>query len=168
MRIVVASAQVPFITGGAETLARGLLSALRGAGHAAELVTLPFRFFPTAEVERAMHVWEGENFAQLNLYEPDLVVCLTFPAYGLVHPRKVTWLMHQHRAAYEHSTGVTCPRAAASRFRRGCRHALRKRRGSTRRRSFIRRSNLRNCTAPTPCLTSSCPAGSRPASGRNC
>lgn len=98
MRIVVASVQVPFIAGGAEILARGLVDALRAGGHATELVTLPFRFFPGAEVERAMTVWEGEDFSRLNLYEPDLVVCLKFPAYGLSHPRKVAWLLHQHRA----------------------------------------------------------------------
>jgi glycosyltransferase involved in cell wall biosynthesis len=98
MRIVVASVQVPFIAGGAEILARGLVDALRAGGHVTELVTLPFRFFPGAEVERAMTVWEGEDFSRLNLYEPDLVVCLKFPAYGLAHPRKVAWLLHQHRA----------------------------------------------------------------------
>ena len=31
----------------------------------------------------------------------DLVICLKFPAYCVSHPRKVVWLLHQHRAAYE-------------------------------------------------------------------
>ena len=101
MRVAVATVQVPFISGGAEVLAAGLLTALRRAGHVSEIVTLPFRFFPDAEVDRAMRVWEEEDFARLNLYEPDLVVCLKFPAYGLRHPRKTTWLLHQHRPAYE-------------------------------------------------------------------
>jgi glycosyltransferase involved in cell wall biosynthesis len=101
MRIAVATVQVPFISGGAEVLAAGLRDALRRAGHVAEIVTLPFRFFPDAEVDRAMHAWEAEDFTRLNLYEPDLVVCLKFPAYGLQHPRKTTWLLHQHRPAYE-------------------------------------------------------------------
>jgi glycosyltransferase involved in cell wall biosynthesis len=97
MRIVVATVQVPFITGGAELLAQGLTAALRAGGHAAETVTLPFRFFPPEEVARAMRAWQDECFTRLNLYEPDLVVCLKFPAYGLVHPHKVAWLLHQHR-----------------------------------------------------------------------
>lgn len=101
MRIVVASVQVPFVAGGAELLAQGLVGALRGAGHATELVTLPFRFFPVDEVDRAMRAWEAEDFARLNLYEPELVICLKFPAYGLAHPRKVAWLLHQHRSAYD-------------------------------------------------------------------
>lgn len=97
MRIAVASVQVPFITGGAEILAQGLVAALRESGHQVDLVTLPFRFFPPDEVTRAMQVWEDENFRRLNLYEPDLVVCLKFPAYGLAHPRKTAWLLHQHK-----------------------------------------------------------------------
>jgi glycosyltransferase involved in cell wall biosynthesis len=101
MRIVVASVQVPFIAGGAELLANGLVAACIKSGHPTELVTLPFRFFPPAEVARAMEVWEGEDFGHLNLYEPDRVICLKFPAYGLRHPRKVHWILHQHRAAYD-------------------------------------------------------------------
>jgi glycosyltransferase involved in cell wall biosynthesis len=97
MRIVVATVQVPFIAGGAESLAQGLTDALRAAGHPTEIVTLPFRFFPPDEVARAMRVWESETFTRLNLYEPDRVVCLKFPSYGLEHPDKIAWLLHQHR-----------------------------------------------------------------------
>jgi glycosyltransferase involved in cell wall biosynthesis len=106
----VASVQVPFISGGAEMHARGLVEALRAAGHPTELVTLPFRFFPDAEVARAMEVWASENFAHLNLYEPDRVICLKFPAWGLRHPDRVAWVLHQHRAAYE----LASPDAGAS------------------------------------------------------
>jgi len=101
MRIVVATVQVPFIEGGAQLLAMGLVTALRAAGHTAEIVTLPFRFLPDSEVERAMQAWEREDFEHLNWYEPERVICLMFPSYGLRHPRKTAWLLHQHRPAYE-------------------------------------------------------------------
>ena len=101
MRVAIATVQVPFLTGGAEALAEGLRAALVAAGHRAEIVTLPFRFFPAAEVERAMRTWESEDFMRMNLYEPERVVCLKFPAYGLAHPAKALWLCHQHRSAYE-------------------------------------------------------------------
>ena len=101
MRVAVATVQVPFVAGGAEILAQGLVTALRSAGHPTELVTLPFRFFPVTEVERAMRAWADEDFTQLNLYEPDVVICLKFPSYALRHPRKVAWLLHQHRDAYD-------------------------------------------------------------------
>ena len=101
MRILIADVQVPFISGGAEALASGLLHACRSAGHEAELVTMPFRFFPDSEVIRAMQSWDEENFNELNGYSAEIAVCLRFPAYCLDHRRKVVWLPHQHRAFYD-------------------------------------------------------------------
>jgi glycosyltransferase involved in cell wall biosynthesis len=101
LKVAIATVQVPFVTGGAEALAEGLRRAIAAQGHAVDIVTLPFRFFPAAEVGRAMQSWEAEDFMALNLYEPDRVVCLKFPAYGLAHPSKSLWLCHQHRSAYE-------------------------------------------------------------------
>jgi glycosyltransferase involved in cell wall biosynthesis len=101
VRVAIATVQVPFLSGGAEALAEGLRAAIARHGHPVELVTLPFRFFPPAQVERAMRTWEEEDLTQLNLYEPERVVCLKFPAYGLRHPSKSLWLCHQHRSAYE-------------------------------------------------------------------
>lgn len=101
MRIAIAMAQVPFLAGGAEALAAGLRRALLARGDEAEIVTLPFRFFPAEEVRRGMRAWEAEDFTSLNMYEPELVIGLKFPAYAARHPRKVLWLLHQHRAAYE-------------------------------------------------------------------
>jgi glycosyltransferase involved in cell wall biosynthesis len=101
MRILIATVQVPYLSGGAEALAHGLEAGIAACGHSVETVTLPFRFFPPAEVERSMRVWESEDFTRLNMYEPDRVITLKFPAYGLRHPAKALWLLHQHRAAYE-------------------------------------------------------------------
>jgi glycosyltransferase involved in cell wall biosynthesis len=101
MRVAIATVQVPYLSGGAEALAEGLKAAIAKHGHPVEIITLPFRFFPAQQVERSMQVWEGEDLTRLNLYEPDRVVCLKFPAYGLQHPAKVAWLCHQHRSAYE-------------------------------------------------------------------
>jgi len=101
VRVAIATTQVPFLSGGAEALASGLREALARRGHEAEIVTLPFRFFPAEEVSRGMRAWEAEDFMRLNLYEPHHVICLKFPAYGLAHPKKSLWLCHQHRAAYD-------------------------------------------------------------------
>lgn len=101
MRVAIATVQVPYLAGGAEALAEGLKAAIATLGHPVETITLPFRFFPAGEVRRAMEVWESEDFSRLNLYEPDRVICLKFPAYGLKHPSKSLWLCHQHRSAYE-------------------------------------------------------------------
>ncbi len=101
MRIAIATVQVPFISGGAEALARGLSDACKLAGHDVETVTMPFRFFPDSEVTRTMANWEAENFANINGYNPDVVICLKFPAYYLSHHNKVVWLLHQHRSVYD-------------------------------------------------------------------
>jgi glycosyltransferase involved in cell wall biosynthesis len=101
MRVVISDIQVPFISGGGEALADGLLQACRRAGHETELVTMPFRFSPDSEVVRTVASWEAENFGDLNGYAPEVVICLRFPSYCLSHPRKVVWLLHQHRAFYD-------------------------------------------------------------------
>ena len=33
--------------------------------------------------------------------DADLVIATNFPSYFVAHPRKVVWLFHQHRAAYD-------------------------------------------------------------------
>ncbi|MEN6604527.1 MAG: glycosyltransferase family 4 protein [Bryobacteraceae bacterium] len=48
-----------------------------------------------------MDFWETENFADINGYNPDSVVCLKFPCYYLHHSNKVVWLLHQHRSVYD-------------------------------------------------------------------
>ena len=101
MRVAIADVQVPFISGGGEALAQGLLHACRRAGHETELVTMPFRFSPDTEVVRMLTSWGEENLDDLNGYAPDVVVCLRFPTYCLSHHRKVVWLLHQHRAFYD-------------------------------------------------------------------
>ncbi|MFB8791989.1 MAG: glycosyltransferase family 4 protein [Potamolinea sp.] len=101
MRIAVTTVQVPFIRGGAEILAEGLVKAIREAGHEVDEITMPFRFYPVSEVKRSMDLWESENFEYMNGYTMDVVICLKFPTFYLKHPNKVTWLIHQHRAVYE-------------------------------------------------------------------
>lgn len=104
MRIVIASIQVPFVFGGATYLAQDLREQLRLRSHTAELVTLPFRFSPPKQIERSIEIWQGEDFDELNMIEPDLVIPLTFPSYYCKHARIRPWLMHQFRSAYEFYT----------------------------------------------------------------
>ena len=101
MRIAIATVQVPFQTGGAFLLAKHLEAALVNAGHHATQITAPFRFQPDAQIERSMSQWQSEDFTDLNFVEPELVIPLSFPAWGLRHPNKRAWVLHQHRAAYE-------------------------------------------------------------------
>src|SRR5947207_8912680 len=48
--ILIATTQVPFTKGGAELHAEGLRRALCAAGYNAEIVALPFKWYPPAEI----------------------------------------------------------------------------------------------------------------------
>ena len=96
MRVAVVNTQVPFVRGGAEQLADGLVGALRSAGHEVALVRLPFKWYPDARILDHMLA------AQLTrIPDADLVIALKFPAYLVSHDRKVLWILHQHRQAYD-------------------------------------------------------------------
>ena len=56
-RVLVLESQTPFVHGGAEILARELLTALRGHGYEAELVSIPFRDSPREELMAHAAAW---------------------------------------------------------------------------------------------------------------
>jgi glycosyltransferase involved in cell wall biosynthesis len=101
MRILVCHPQPPFMSGGAETHANGLVRALRAEGHEAEMATIPFRWAPPIELVHQMAMWRSLDIAEANGIDVDLVVAMKFPAYLVRHPRKIVWLIHQQRTAYE-------------------------------------------------------------------
>src|SRR6266542_4787097 len=101
MRIAVCHPQTPFVRGGAETHTESLVRALRVAGHDAEMVTVAGKWYPATELVHQMAVWRSLDIAESNGLPIDAVVALKFPAYLVPHERKVVWLIHQHRTAYE-------------------------------------------------------------------
>src|SRR5262245_51541730 len=101
MRVLVATVQVPFVRGGAEVLADGLLQALLEAGHQAELVRLPFKWYPPERIPEQMLACRLLDLTEVSGQGVDRVIGLKFPAYLVRHPAKVLWLLHQHRQAYE-------------------------------------------------------------------
>ena len=101
MRILVCHPQPPFMSGGAETHANGLVRALRAEGHEAEMATIPFRWAPPRELVHQMAMWRSLDIAEANGIDVDAVVAMKFPAYLVRHPRKIVWLIHQQRTAYE-------------------------------------------------------------------
>lgn len=101
MRIAVCHPQTPFVRGGAETHAEQLVLALRQAGHEAELVQVAGKWYPGAELVHQMAVWRSMELSESNGLPIDVVIPLKFPAYLINHERKIVWLIHQHRTAYE-------------------------------------------------------------------
>ena len=99
--ILVCEAQVPFVHGGAEVHVRELTRELRARGYEAELVSVPFKWYPKEEILPHAAAWRLLDLSEANGRPVDLVIASKFPTYFVRHPNKVAWLIHQYRAAYE-------------------------------------------------------------------
>jgi glycosyltransferase involved in cell wall biosynthesis len=102
MRVVVAAPQVPFVHGGAELMAEDLVAALRARGHDAELVTVPFKWYPGTRVLDQAFLWRRVDLTESDGRAIDRVIATKFPAYCVRHPNKVAWVLHQFRQAYDY------------------------------------------------------------------
>jgi glycosyltransferase involved in cell wall biosynthesis len=100
-RVLVCTAQVPFSSGGAERHAEGLVRELGVLGHEAELVRLPFKWYPRAEILTSALAWRLLDVSEADGKRVDLVIPMKFPSYLVRHENKVVWLIHQFRQAYD-------------------------------------------------------------------
>jgi glycosyltransferase involved in cell wall biosynthesis len=100
-RVLVCSAQVPFASGGAERLAAGLVRELKEEGHEAELVQLPFKWYPRPEILLSAMAWRLLDVTEADGKQVDLVIPMKFPSYLVRHSNKVVWLIHQFRQVYD-------------------------------------------------------------------
>jgi glycosyltransferase involved in cell wall biosynthesis len=98
---LVCAVQAPFVTGGAEILVGELRDNLARRGFRVEVVELPFRGDPKGSVLRQALAWRLLEVREADGGPVDLVVPTKFPSYLVRHPRKVAWLFHQHREAYD-------------------------------------------------------------------
>ena len=101
MKIAVCLPQVPFVRGGAEILADGLVEQLQERGHEATLVTVPYRWYPNPRVLTDAMIWRLVELDESHGRPIDMVIATKFPSYAVRHPNKVVWLVHQFRQAYE-------------------------------------------------------------------
>lgn len=101
MRVGVVRTQVPFVTGGAERHAAGLVNALRQYGHEACEITLPFKWYPVETLTDSILSAKLTDLSQAEGVPIDMMIGLKFPAYLARHPNPVFWLIHQHRQAYD-------------------------------------------------------------------
>ncbi len=101
MRIIIATVQVPFIRGGADAHAEGLRDALLASGSEAEIVAVPFKWYPPETILDHMLACRLLDLTEVAGTPIDLLIGLKFPAYLISHPKKVLWILHQHRTAYD-------------------------------------------------------------------
>src|SRR5918999_4990230 len=101
MRIAVCAPQVPFVRGGAEIFAEKLVDELRARDHEAELVTVPFKWYPGTKVLSQAFLWRLLDLEESDGRPIEAVVATKFPSYCVRHPNKRVWVLHQFRQAYE-------------------------------------------------------------------
>ena len=101
MNIAICASQVPFVRGGAEVLVDGLAEALEAHGHRVAVVALPFKWYPKEQLLKTALAWRLLDLTEANGVPIDLVICTKFPTWAVRHPRKVAWVVHQHRQAYD-------------------------------------------------------------------
>jgi glycosyltransferase involved in cell wall biosynthesis len=101
MKIAVCRPQVPFARGGAEIFTDDLVAELRARGHDADLVTVPFKWYPGERVLTQALLWRLLDLEEADGRRIELVIATKFPSYVVRHPNKVVWLVHQFRQAYE-------------------------------------------------------------------
>ena len=78
-----------------------LVAELRGRGHEADIVSVPFKWYPGSRVLTQAFLWRMLDLEEADGQTVDLVIATKFPSYVVRHPEKRVWLIHQFRQAYE-------------------------------------------------------------------
>jgi len=99
--VLVCAVQAPFVVGGAEILVSELRVQLGRRGFRADVVNVPFKWYPVSELVRQALAWRLLDVTESNGVTVDLVIPTKFPSFLVRHPCKVAWLFHQHREVYD-------------------------------------------------------------------
>jgi glycosyltransferase involved in cell wall biosynthesis len=89
------------MSGGAEILTADLQSNLIKRGFDAEIISLPFKWYPAYEVINSALAWRFIDIEEVGGEKIDLVIGTKYPSYAVKHSNKIIWLFHQHRPAYD-------------------------------------------------------------------
>lgn len=101
MKILVLANQVPFLPGGADYHVEGLLENLKKRDHETVCLRFPFDFSSYGQMSSLMEFCESQDMNYLNGVKIDRLISMQFPAWGVQHNDHRSWVMHQHRVAYE-------------------------------------------------------------------
>jgi glycosyltransferase involved in cell wall biosynthesis len=100
-RILICTAQVPFVRGGAEIMVEALEHELSRRGWPVEVVRIPFQWEPKEEILKGYLAWQLLDLTMADGRPVDLVITAKFPSFAARHPHKVVWLVQQFRQAYD-------------------------------------------------------------------
>lgn len=97
---MIVNTRVPFVRGGAEALEKGLIKALKDAGHQVDTI-------------RILDNWSSHEYILKMILEarlldvetlplpPDRVIAIKFPSYYIKHNNKCVWFLHHYRQFYD-------------------------------------------------------------------
>ncbi|MBN1551432.1 glycosyltransferase family 4 protein [bacterium] len=100
-RIIICAVQIPFVKGGAEKHIDSLYQELLRRNFDVDVVRIPFKWYPPRQILNDALAWRFIDLTQSNGLPVDLVITTRFPSYCLRHPRKIAWVLHQHRQVYD-------------------------------------------------------------------
>jgi glycosyltransferase involved in cell wall biosynthesis len=99
--VLVAAVRTPFLSGGAERHVERLTQELRVRGVDAELVTMPLFDRTHADLVKSALAWRLGEFTRFAGRDVDALITTRFPTFVARHPRKIAWVIHQHRPVYD-------------------------------------------------------------------
>ena len=100
-KIAITFPYVPFFSGGAELHVASLREKLCARGYQAEIVSIPFKWYPVEELWEQQLMWKMLDIKESNGEKIDLMIGTKWPSYLAKHDNKIMWLIHQHREAYD-------------------------------------------------------------------
>lgn len=101
LNILILSVQTPFTRGGAEILVEQLCKEIALSGHNVDIISLPFNALPKEDLIKQIAMWRALDLQNFGGKKIDLAIATKFPSYMARHPKKVVWMIHQHRQLYE-------------------------------------------------------------------
>ncbi len=101
MKIALCTVQVPFVRGGAEYLCDNLYNEMIKRNFEIEYIKIPFKWYPPQQIISNSLIWKLLDLSESNGTKIDGVITTKFPSYLVAHRKKVVWLIHQHRSAYD-------------------------------------------------------------------
>jgi len=100
-RILICAVQIPFVSGGAENHIESLSKQLKARNFEVDIVKLPLKWYPPRQIINDAIAWRFLDLTESYGLPIDLVIATRFPSYVVQHPRKIAWVLHQHRQVYD-------------------------------------------------------------------
>jgi glycosyltransferase involved in cell wall biosynthesis len=122
-RIAVITSGQPFGGGGHAAIARGLVQALRDAGHRAEVVLTPQNRFGR-QGAAYLAAWLTDVGMAQDGGHIDQAITLRYPAYAVRHEAHACWLTHRMREYYDLWDGFAATLTPAQRIKEAVRRRL--------------------------------------------